>query len=921
MENLSFLNNADPQAIEDLYNQYLTDPSSVEYGWRRFFEGFEFSKTDFTAKNQELFGEEFKVINLINAYRQRGHLFTKTNPVRTRRKYTPTLDIENFGLTPNDLEKPFHAGKEIGIGTATLSKIIAHLHQTYCEAVGVEFAYIRKPEIDAWLKESMEGQLNTPHFDVERKTHILDKLNEAVLFEQFIHKKYPGQKSFSLEGAEALIPALDAIIEKGASLGCSEFIMGMPHRGRLNVLANILQKSYSNIFSEFEGIKYNEESVLGDVKYHLGYTSLRKTKKDKEVRLTLSPNPSHLEAVNPVVMGITRSRSENTTAENKPHAIPILIHGDASVAGQGIIYEILQMSELPAHRIGGTIHLVVNNQIGFTTNYLEARSSVYCTDIAKIIQSPIFHINGDDVEAVVYAVELAMEFREKFNKDIFIDLLCYRRYGHNESDEPRFTQPLLYKIIEKHPNPLAVYVQKLINEASIEQQQADALAKQFNQELEEALTHAKTISIAEITSFLAQEWKGFIKTKDDDVFVKAETAIDEATFFVIAEGLTKLPANKTFFRKISKLQQDRHDMVFKNDAIDWAMAELMAFGSLISENYPVRLCGQDVERGTFSQRHSVFRIEESEEKFIPLNHLSDHQSSFNVHNSLLSEYGVLGFEYGYSLASPNTLTLWEAQFGDFANGAQIIFDQFISSGEEKWNVFSGLVMLLPHGFEGQGPEHSSARMERFLELCAHHNIQVANCTTPANYFHLLRRQMKRNFRKPLIVFTPKSLLRYPHCVSKISDFTSASFQEVIDDVLVEKDKVSKIVFCTGKIYYELLEERKTTQQMHVALIRIEQLYPFPQLILKAILAQYKNASEWLWVQEEPGNTGAWNYINRHFRDVKLRVIARPDSGSPAGGSGKLHKLRQRKIIEKTFDKCQCENIKAECFMLCSQQDY
>ena len=900
MENFSFLNNADPQAIEDLYNQYLSDPASLDFGWRKFFEGFEFSKTDFTGKNQALFSEEFKVINLINAYRQRGHLFTKTNPVRTRRKYAPTLDIENFGLTQNDLNKPFHAGKEIGIGTTSLSSIISHLQQTYCESVGVEFAYIRKPRIEMWLKERMESQLNKPNFDKEKKKHILEKLNDAVLFEQFIHKKYPGQKSFSLEGAEALIPALDALIEKGAQLGCNEFILGMPHRGRLNVLTNIIHKSYSSIFSEFEGVEYTEDSIMGDVKYHLGDTSIRKTRSNKEVRLTLTPNPSHLEAVNPVVMGISRARFETPSEVGEIHPIPILIHGDASVAGQGIIYEVLQMSELPAHQVGGTIHFVVNNQIGFTTNYLEARSSTYCTDVAKIIQSPIFHINGDDVEAVVYAVELALEFREKFNKDVFIDLLCYRRYGHNESDEPRYTQPLLYKIIEKHANPLAIYINKLTEEALITAEETNTLRQNFNLQLEQSFNAAKSISTSEVTSFMQQEWTGFIKPNDAEVFAKVPTAISEELLFQIAQKLTYLPTDKTFFYKISKLQQDRNNMVFTQNAIDWAMAELMAFGSLLLENNKIRLCGQDVERGTFSQRHSVLSVEDSEEKIVPLNNISDSQARFNVFNSLLSEYGVLGFEFGYSLASSLPLNIWEAQFGDFANGAQIIFDQFISSSEEKWNVSSGLMVLLPHGFEGQGPEHSSARMERFLELCARQNIQIANCSTPANYFHLIRRQMKRNYRKPLVVFTPKSLLRHPLCVSQIKNFTSDVFQEVIDDKNVAKESVTKIIFCTGKIYYDLFEGRKKHNVDETAIIRIEQIYPFPELELKEILLSYPLAKTILWVQEEPENMGAGNFVKRHLKESSLTLVARPESGSPATGSGITHKQSQNGLVERAF---------------------
>ncbi len=901
MSNLSFLNNSDPTVIEELYKQFVSDPNSVEFGWRKFFEGFEFSKTDFSNGSQTLFNEEFKVINLINGYRQRGHLFTKTNPVRTRRKYLPTLDIENFDLTQNDLNKPFHAGKEIGIGTTLLSNIVKQLQKTYCESVGVEFAYIRKPEIEKWLKEKMESQQNTPVFDESKKRYILEKLNDAVLFEQFLHKKYPGQKSFSLDGAESLIPALNAIIEKGSELGCDEIILGMPHRGRLNVLANVLHKPVENILHEFEKVEYTEHSILGDVKYHLGHTSVRQTKNNRSVRLTLTPNPSHLEAVNPVVMGICRARAENQPPDRRPHILPILIHGDASVAGQGIVYEILQMSELPAHFIGGTIHLVVNNQIGFTTNYLDARSSVYCTDVAKIIQSPIFHVNADDVEAVVYVVELAMEFREKFNKDVFIDLLGYRRYGHNESDEPRYTQPILYKIIEKHPNPLAIYINKLSKETNIQENQIAKLNQDFNEKMEQGFDAAKKLSKVEVTSFLNQEWEGFIHPSEEEFGNNPDTTLTKEKIENITEKLCLLPDEKPFFRKIVKLQSDRREMVFNKNEIDWSMAELLAFGSLLDENFSVRLCGQDVERGTFSQRHSVVNVEDSEEKFIPLNHLREGQAKFSVYNSLLSEYGVLGFEYGFALASPNTLNIWEAQFGDFANGAQIIFDQFISSAEEKWNVSCGLVMLLPHGYEGQGPEHSSGRMERYLELCAHLNIQVANCSTPANYFHLLRRQMKRNFRKPLVVFTPKSLLRHPACVSEIEDFSDKRFQEIIPDFNLEAEKVKKIVFCTGKIFYDLLDQRKKVENNETALVRLEQLYPFPMKKIQEVIEMYPNAKKHAWVQEEPANMGAAYFFCRKMSAFDIEIIARPESGSTATGSFILHQNMQIEIIEKAIN--------------------
>ncbi|MBS4055895.1 MAG: 2-oxoglutarate dehydrogenase E1 component [Bacteroidales bacterium] len=918
MDTYSFLNNNDPAVIEDLYQRFKTDPSLVDPGWRQFFEGFDFASRNYSAskKTAAFTPTEFKVLNLIDDYRKRGHLFTATNPVRKRRTYKPTLDLENFGLTEKDLDTVFEAGSELNLGPASLRSIVGMLQQTYCRSLGAEYMYIRNGEIVSWLKQKMESTRNTPHYTVSDKTYILKKLNRAVGFEKFLHKKYPGQKRFSLEGAESLIPALDAIMEKGAEIGVEEFVIGMAHRGRLNVLANILRKPYADIFSEFEGKAYEDETLLGDVKYHLGYTAFRKTTSGRTVKLTLTPNPSHLEAVDPVVEGISRAKID--LEYNKDHAkvTPILIHGDASIAGQGIIYELLQMSELKGYKTGGTVHLVINNQIGFTTDYLDARSSVYCTDIAKVTQSPVFHINGDDPEAVVFAIQLAMEFREKFHKDVFIDLLCYRKYGHNEGDEPRFTQPLLYKVIENHPNPKEIYERKLLAEGVITQEDIEQLEAQNNQKLEESLTGAKSRQKSTITNFLQDTWKGIEKANRSDFDHSPETGVSKEILFDITRKITSLPADLQFFRKTVRLQEQRNDMVFKDNKLDWAMGELLAYGTLLEENIPVRLSGQDVGRGTFSHRHAVLRVEDSEQEYIPLNHLMPEQASFEVYNSPLSEYGVLGFEYGYSLASPFTLTIWEAQFGDFNNGAQIIFDQFISSAEDKWNVMNDLVVLLPHGYEGQGPEHSSARIERFLTLCAEQNMQVANCTTPANLFHMLRRQLKRSFRKPLIVFTPKSLLRHPECVSPIEDFSNGKFLEVIDDATANPEIVTKVVFCSGKVYYDLLEEKRRLQNQEVALLRVEQLYPLPHKQMKALVDKYSHAKNHLWVQEEPLNMGAWRFIHHEFKEVKLRLISRPASGSPATGSSKFHAIRQQKIIDKTFESCICPHVEKECNMLC-----
>ncbi len=921
MDTYSYLSNIDLQQIEELYKLYKNNPDSIDFGWRKFFEGFDFSKADFAGNQTEEFPAEFKVINLINAYRERGHYFTKTNPVRIRRKYLPTLDIENFELTAADLEKEFKAGNKLGIGTAKLKDIIQHLQDTYCHSLGVEYRYIRTPEITDWLRARMESSKNTPHYNKDEKIQILQKLSEAVLFEKFIHKKFPGQKRFSLEGAEAMIPALDAVVEKGSQLGVKEFVIGMPHRGRLNVLANILHKSYKDIFSEFEGKEYDDESLMGDVKYHLGFTSNTLTKNGEKIKLTLSPNPSHLEAVNPVVEGIVRARIDQDYNGDNNNIVPILIHGDASVAGQGIVYEVLQMSELPGYKTGGTIHLVVNNQIGFTTNYLDARSSTYCTDIAKIIQSPIFHVNGDDVEEVVFAMQFAMEYRQKFHKDVFIDLLCYRKYGHNEGDEPRFTQPILYKIIEKHPNPRDIYIEKLKQENMIQQAEAKQIEKEFTDLLEKDLSQSKEIEKAHITSFLENEWKDIVKARPTDFELSPSTAVNKENFLGIASKITTLPSDIPFFNKIHKLHDDRRQMLEGEGKLDWAMGELLAYGTLLEEGFLVRLSGQDVGRGTFSHRHAALTIDDSDDKYIPLNHLSDKQAKFEIYNSLLSEYGVLGFEYGYAMTSPKTLTIWEAQFGDFFNGAQIIIDQFISSAEEKWKVMNDLVMLLPHGYEGQGPEHSSARMERFLSLCADNNIQIANCSTPASFFHILRRQLYRNFRKPLIIFTPKSLLRHPQCVSPISHFTNGGFQELIDDNNADPAKVERVIFCTGKIYYDLLEEKLKNNKTNIAIVRVEQIYPIPHTQWRAIKKKYVNSQHWLWVQEEPENMGAWTFLSRHINYIPLILFAaRSASGSPATGSSKVHKSGQQKIIEKSMGKCMCEWAMTECDMHCVEKE-
>ncbi|MCF8233525.1 MAG: 2-oxoglutarate dehydrogenase E1 component [Bacteroidales bacterium] len=917
MDKFSFINTSDPAAIEQLFEQYKKDPESVDESWKDFFKGFEFARASWSPKrdNGLLYPSEFKVIDLINDYRRRGHLFTETNPVRTRRKYSPSLNIENYGLGKSDLQKKFKAGNEIGIGEASLQDIIDHLHETYCKSVGAEFFYIRKPEENKWLRTKMESSRNTYPFTNKDREYIIRSLSRAVLFEKFIHKKFPGQKRFSLEGAESLIPALDAILEKGAELGNEEFVIGMAHRGRLNVLANILKKPYYQIFSEFEGKEYDDEYLLGDVKYHLGYNSERETVNGKKINLTLSPNPSHLEAVDPVVEGIVRAKLDHEYQKDFNKITPILIHGDASIAGQGVVYEVLQMSGLEGYKTGGTVHLVINNQIGFTTNYLDARTSTYCTDVAKVTQSPVFHVNGDDVEAVIHTIQLALQFRAKFNKDVFIDLLCYRKYGHNEGDEPRFTQPLLYKTIAQHPNPMEIYREKLLDKKLLTENRIEELEKEINKVFEENLTKAREISKTHIESFM-DSWEDIDRARDEDFGHSPDTKVNKKTLLRIAKKITDLPEEDKFFRKTVNMQKQRRKMLKEPGKLDWAMGELLAYGSLLEEKIPVRLSGQDTARGTFSHRHAVLRLEDAEKEYVPLNNISKKQARFEVFNSPLNEYGVLGFEYGYSLVSPDALTIWEAQFGDFNNGGQIIIDQFLSSAEEKWNVMNDLVLLLPHGYEGQGPEHSSARLERFLILCAENNMQVVNPTSPANFFHVLRRQLYRDFRKPLIVLTPKSLLRHPRCVSKIEEFTKGGFREVLDDTESKPEEVTKVVFCTGKIYYELIEEREKRKDYTIAIVRLEQLYPIPFEQILKIVRKYKKAVTHLWVQEEPVNMGAWTFMHTYLKEIDLKVIGRPPSGSPATGSSQFHKIRQRKLIDKAFERCECPLVGKECEMIC-----
>ena len=913
MDKLSFLGNADLNAIEELYQQYKNNPEDVETTWRHFFEGFDFSRQQYGET--EITNKEFKVINLIHAYRQRGHLFTKTNPVRQRRKYRPTLDLENFGLDETDLQSVFQSGTIIGIGPAKLEDIIAHLNETYRDNVGVEYKYIRHPEVVEWLEKRMESTRNQPQFDASKKKHIYRHLVQAVGFEKYLHKKFIGQKSFSLEGAEALIPALDSIIENGAEKGIKEFIIGMSHRGRLNVLSNILKKPYATIFREFLGKSYEKGIGLGDVKYHLGYGNTVTTDQGKDVRLNLAPNPSHLEAVNGVVEGIARAKIDQKYNGNYNEVAPILIHGDAAIAGQGVVYEIVQMSQLEGYKTGGTIHLVINNQVGFTTNYLDARSSTYSTDVGKVTRSPVFHVNGDDVEALVNTINLAMEFRQKWHADIFIDILSYRKYGHNEGDEPRFTQPKLYGIIAKHPDIRQIYEKQLVEENIAAKEELQKLKDQFNEQLDEAFEEAKKKESLDIKLFLEEDWEDYPYPTSSLLNESIDTSFDKKTFLQLAEKLTNLPEKLKFFKKAVKIVNDRKEMIEQN-RLDWAMGELMAYATLVKEQYRVRISGQDSVRGTFAHRHAVFMDVNGEKHYNPHRKISSNPEDFQIYNSLLSEYGVMGFEYGYALASPETLTIWEAQFGDFSNVAQVIIDQYISSGEEKWGLKNGLTLLLPHGYEGQGPEHSSARMERFLSMAASDNMQIVNPTTPASFFHLLRRQMHRKFRLPLVVFTPKSLLRHSECVSTIEDMTEGHFQEVIDDENTDPENVSRVVFCSGKVYYDLLARKNELDVDDIALVRLEQLHPFPTEAVDNIIAKYPNTLLWLWVQEEPENMGAWKYVRDQITQVPLQVVARLRSGSPATGLAAIHKTEQEEIINKVFKPCTCELNNKYCGLQC-----
>ncbi len=927
MDQYSYIANSDAAYIDQLYQSYKQDSASVDASWQQFFRGFEFSQTygDVPGAGQPTNGngtangpakpappdserseKEVSVASLIKAYRSRGHLLSNTNPIGHRKDRNPRLELADYALTEADLDTVFDAGKLLGIGAATLRKIMESLETIYAGRIGFEYMYIREIDVKNWLRNKIEKEALTFTPTPDEKKRILEKLNEASIFENFLHTKYLGQKRFSLEGGETTIPALDAIITRAADMGVQEVMIGMAHRGRLNVLTNILGKSYEAIFDGFEGSVPTQVHGDGDVKYHLGYTSLTKTPSGKEISVKLAPNPSHLEAVNPVVEGFVRAQADEEYKGDFAKIMPILIHGDAAVAGQGIVYEVTQMAKLPGYQTGGTLHFVINNQVGFTTDFDDARSSIYCSDIAKIIDAPIFHVNGDDPEAVIFCAKLAVEFREMFKRDVFIDMVCYRRYGHNESDEPKFTQPTMYSVIEKHSNPRELYSKLLIERGDVDAELAARMDAEFKKVLQDRLDQIKQKPGLPYKPLrLDQQWAELRYSEPDDFDQSPQTGVPLETLEKIGNALASIPEGFKPLKQIDKLLADRRKMVFETRMVNWSVAEQMAYGSLSLEKKVVRLSGQDVQRGTFSHRHAVLHDVTTNELYTPLNNIEAGQLPVQMYNSLLSEYGVLGFEYGYAMAAPHALVIWEAQFGDFANGAQVIIDQFVAAGESKWGIQNSLVMLLPHGYEGQGPEHSNARPERYLQLCAENNLVVANITTPANIFHALRRQLTWAFRKPLIIMSPKSLLRHPQAISSLDELATGTFREVIGDAYAEPKKVKRVLLCTGKVYYDLLEKQQADQRTDVAIVRMEQIYPLPLKQLDAALSGYKKP-EMVWVQEEPENMGCYSFLLRRLREKftgtqSLRYVGRESASSPATGFAKLHTQEQAELVQKAFE--------------------
>ncbi len=916
MKDFSYITSSHPAFIESLYQDFAKDPNSVDPEMKKFFEGFDFAvsstangangkpsaaaQTAATPENIDWM-REIRVYRMILGYRNKGHLIAKTNPIRTRKDRGANLDLNFFGLTDADLDKEYQAGNLLGLGTTKLRHIVQHLQQCYASNVGIEFKYISEQERVDWITNEMEKKFTEP-LSFEKKKRILEKLNEGVMFEKFLHTKYIGQKRFSLEGGETTIAALDAIINTASENNVQEVVIGMAHRGRLNILANIMGKTYEQIFSEFEGTaKLDQTMGSGDVKYHMGYGSEVESASGKTVHLKLMPNPSHLEAVDPVVVGFARAKADVMYESDFDKILPILIHGDASVAGQGIVYEVLQMSELKGYNTGGTIHFVINNQIGFTTDFDDARSSDYCTSLASAVQAPVLHVNGDSPEAVVKCVEIATRYRQQFNSDIFVDMVCYRRHGHNEGDDPKFTQPQMYALIEKHPNPREVYTQYLLENGEPDaKEMAKDMEKKFWTSLQERLDEVKQKPLPYTYQQPELWWKSLRRAVPEDFDQSPATAISEADFKKVFDALMSWPVDFTPLKKIEKIIQDKIKLFQAESKVDWATGELIAYASLLVDGKDVRMSGQDVQRGTFSHRHAVLRDENNDKYYNRLSRIEGATGKFRIYNSLLSEYGVLGFEYGYAMANPNALVLWEAQFGDFCNGAQTMIDQFISAGEQKWNRMNGVTMLLPHGYEGQGPEHSSARMERFLQACAELNMVITNITTAANLFHALRRQLSWSFRKPLINFSPKANLRHPGSYSHVSEFTAGSFKEVIDDITVnDSTQIKKVLMCSGKIYFDLAERKQRDSRSDVALIRVEQLYPLPAKQLEELYRKYSKAI-WFWVQEEPLNMGAASFLQMNLKSINYGVISRNPGAATATGYNKVHKQEQEEIIETAF---------------------
>ena len=910
--------------VDEIHDSYRVDPESVDPAWAGVFDGRtpaavpaggEPAPSDDAPAASEalgaIAGKHARLFRLIHAYRARGHRIAQTNPLEDIVAYFPEVDPAHYGFGHDEMSEAYHVGDELpGPGVQTLEEILGRLRRTYCEAVGVEFTHVQDPGPRQYLREAMEECENRPELGVDEQLRILEKLSAAELFERFLHTKFLGQKRFSLEGAESLIPLLDTIVEDAPSHTIGEIVFGMAHRGRLNVLTNVLGKSYESMFSEFEDSPLLDSPFgSGDVKYHRGYSKDRVTRSGEKVHLTLTSNPSHLEVVDPVVEGRTRAKQVRGGDLSGKHTLPVIVHGDAAFAGQGIVAETLNLAGLEGYSTGGTIHVIVNNQIGFTTTPAEARSTLYCTDVAKMIQVPIFHVNGDEPDAVVYCVKQALAYRQRFGADVVIDLICYRRHGHNEGDEPSFTQPSLYRKIRQRPSVRKLYTERLVEQGALEADVAEGIEERLGDALQRALQviHSRPPGPDEPYDPRGP-WSGFERVCSNG---EVDTAASLGLLGQVAEGLGTLPEGFEVHPKLQRLLDRRRKTVSDDQPVDWAMGELFAYGSLVLEGTPVRLSGQDSSRGTFSHRHASVVDQETDREYCALSELADYQARFEVYDSHLSEAAVLGFEYGYSLADPHSLVIWEAQFGDFANGAQVVIDQFISSAHVKWQRMSGLVLLLPHGFEGQGPEHSSARIERFLQICAEDCMQVVNCTSPAQYFHVIRRQMKRQYRAPLIIFTPKSLLRSPAATSSVVELSEGRFQPVIDDPigLARPEDVDRLLFCSGKVYYDLVEERdrRLGDEAHrVAICRVEELYPWPEDALARIVGGYPNVGRVCWVQEEPHNMGPWFFAAPRLKGllperIKLEYVGRPAAASPATGSMRIHKQQQTQLLRRAFD--------------------